>query len=177
MAKKKKKRTPGKAQAAPTKADNQTAAEKARRKQFLRTIAKAERMVVFTGGGSVSHYGFKSDGDLLLFLQDQVYAHKGGDIAVYTNILQEIQKAQEQAAAEAADPDLEDVLGEMDEDEDDEAEEVEAKEEDDKVVPMKPKKKKTTNVPEKDEAALLRARLAELEGGDEDADEDDEDED
>jgi hypothetical protein len=171
MAKKKKKRV-GKAQAAPTKADNQTAAEKAQRKQFLRTIAKADRLVVFTGQGNVSHYGFKSDGDLLLFLQDQVYAHRGGDIAVYVNILKSIQEAQEKAVAEAADPDLEDVLGEIDEDE--ETEEVEAKEEDDKVVPMKPKKKKPKPSPE-EEAAALRARIAELEGAGEDEDDEFED--
>ena len=171
--KKTKKRTKGLAHA-PSRADNSTAAEKARRKQFLRNISKADRMVVFTGGGSVSHYGFKSDGDLILFLQDQVYAHKGGDCPVFMNILKSIAEAQQKASEEQADPDLDDVLDELDEDEEDE-EEAPAKKEDEKIVPMKPKKKKTTNVPEKDEAAVLRARLAELEGEDDDEDDDEDD--
>lgn len=169
MAKKKKKRV-GKAAAAPTRADNQTAAEKAQKKQFLRTIAKADRIVAFTGQGNVSHHGFKSDGDLLLFLQDQIYAHKGGDIPIYLNILKSIQEAQEKASEEENDPELDTVLEEMDDGGDED--EDEAKEEDDKVVPMKPKKK--PKVSEENEAALLRARLAELEEDDEDP-EDDED--
>lgn len=74
-------------------------AERAERKKFLKQMINAPRLVTFTGGGSISHFGFKTDGDLLLFLMDQVYGWKGDNV-VFQSILQKIVAPKEQGPTE-----------------------------------------------------------------------------
>jgi len=88
----------------PTKEQEAQKRAQAEKKEFIRNLMRSPRLIVFTGNNNVLPYGFPSDGDLLLFLLDQVYGWDGHN-PNFQSILQKIKEASTQAQAPVDDVD------------------------------------------------------------------------
>lgn len=160
---------------APTREEQEHAAtvakKKEKKKAFLKQISESARLVVFNGQSSISHFGFNSDGDFLLFMLDQIYGWDGTN-SVFQNVLKSIEEQSKANAVQAAELDVVDeVFDEMEEEATpvlvDDAEDVvdgdEDEDEDEKVEEDEPDPPKE-EVKKLSEAQALRQRLAVLEG-------------
>ena len=77
--------------APPTKEQQAQQQAQAQKKEFIKSLMQSPRFVAYTGGGNISRFGFASDGDMLLFLMDQVYGWDGTN-PVFQGILKRIQE-------------------------------------------------------------------------------------
>jgi len=83
---------------APTQEQQAKAQHAKQKKEFIKGLMKADRMVVFTGGMNVSRFGFASNGDFILFLLIEVFGFDGKN-EMFQRIYQSLvnpQPAQEQ---------------------------------------------------------------------------------
>lgn len=167
MGKKLAKRDSNGQKAAPTTDQQKQAEALAKKKTFIKNLMKANQMVVFTGEARVSHWGFPSNGDFVLFLMQQVYDWDGKN-PVCENIIKSL-TAESQPATE---DDLDGILDDLDETSSESSDEASSSDENSdqsvevapsaEVIPMTKKEAPVVNV-EEDEITILKKRLAELE--------------
>lgn len=95
-------RRQGGQQAAPTRQQQGEAEARRNKKEFVKGMMKAERLVVFSGNQRMSHWGFPGNGDMLLFLLQEVYAWDGTN-EHFQNILAQVTGQNRQPTPEDAD--------------------------------------------------------------------------
>lgn len=166
MAKKNKQKNKQQAQATNPEAQARKEAQ-AQKKEFIKSIMKAERLVAFVGDNNVVRFGFSSDGDLLLFLLDQVYGWDGKN-ETFQSVLQRIQEMATAAQGPEED-EADELLKELesedaakvlevssdDEGDDEDGDEVEDGDNDEASAEVIPIKKE-----DNEELAELKAKLA-----------------
>lgn len=116
---------------APTQEQQQKAELAKKKKEFIKGLMKADRLVVFTGNNRISHWGMPANGDLLLFLLNEVYGWDGKN-EVFQKVLAEL--TGRPVTPEDKEDDLEDIFSELEEGEREEGEREEGEQEDSTLV-------------------------------------------
>lgn len=107
------KKTRNRSQQCPASKEQQQRAEARQKKEFIKGMMKADRLVVFSGGNQINHWGMPGNGDFLLFLLQEVYGWDGTN-GTFQRILGKITSRSQQQAASPEEAELDSIMSELD---------------------------------------------------------------